>query len=101
MPRRMVPLLFVLIAIAGCSIPSLSPAPKPTREEMRSALEGKTTVDVLAMMGKPDDTSEFRDGRPSTWSWRAKTRNAVNGKTDAWLFVGFTEGGKVWRVDFD
>lgn len=101
MLKKTLAIVAFVALVTGCSIPSLSPTPKPTREEMRAMLDGKTPADTLAILGQPDDTMETESGKPRAWSWRAKTRNAVNGKPDSWIFVHFDNDGRVTKVNFD
>jgi outer membrane protein assembly factor BamE (lipoprotein component of BamABCDE complex) len=72
---RVASLITVLIAIglAGCrpsspsdgNVGAVQPASKKTygREELRTMVMGKTAEQVIALLGKPKDTTDYKPGR--------------------------------------
>lgn len=65
------------------------------REEFKKAVMGKTAAEVLAAVGKPDQTDE---GSTTSWYYRDRTVDPVTGKTDALTQVNFDKGGRVEDV---
>ena len=97
-----VALVLALVFCAGCPAPkATAPASKAaatlTRDEFKAKVMGKTAAEVIAAVGKPDDTSE---GAIRTWKYRDRTTDPVTGKTDALAFVYFGDDGRVSRVGY-
>lgn len=67
-----------------------------TRDEFRKLVVGKTPDEVIAAVGKPDDTSE--SGSVS-WTYMYRTKDPITGKTDVSAIVVF-EDGRVDRVRY-
>ena len=94
--------VFVLVAVSlsgggSRSKSSSGPAKKVyTREELRAAVVGKTTDEVLAILGKPNRTS---DSSVISWTYDEISRDPVSGKIDysATLWI---EGGRIGSVDY-
>ncbi len=75
-----------------------APAAKPlTRGEFDRLVVGKTADEVLAAVGKPDQTQSGTGGS-EVWYYRNRTVDEVTGKTDFSAQVVF-ERGRVNRVN--
>lgn len=72
-------------------------AKRMTREEFRKLLVGKTKDEVIAAVGRPEQTS---DGVMSLWSYYDRTVDPVTGKVDAVAHVHFDRSGVVVRVNY-
>lgn len=68
-----------------------------TRAEFTALVEGKTTGQVIAAVGKPDSTGQTGFG--DIWYYNGRTRDTVSGKVDFMAQVVFT-GGKVSAVNY-
>lgn len=68
-----------------------------TREEFKAKVMGKTEAEVIAAVGKPNDTSGAGGG--VRWYYTRVTTDPATGKTDGRISVWF-EGGRVVSVNF-
>src|SRR4051812_16005132 len=105
------PAAFVLVALAlaGCGDRSGPPAsalvssstrpagatepaaPKAwTRDEFKALVMGKTPDEVIAAVGKPDETRE--DDRGQTWYYKNRTLDPITSKADYQVRVRFRDG---------
>lgn len=62
-----------------------------SRNEFRRLVIGKTPAQVIAAVGKPDQTTES-NGVPSMWLYRNRTRDLVTGKVDSSAALFFQNG---------
>jgi outer membrane protein assembly factor BamE (lipoprotein component of BamABCDE complex) len=74
-----------------------SSSKKPTREEFRKLVMGKTKDEVLATVGKPEFTGSHNSNR-EFWHYSDLVVDPVNGKRDWRTTVNF-EGGIVVSTD--
>jgi hypothetical protein len=68
-----------------------------TRQEFRDLVMGKTPDEVIAAVGAPDHTATDEFG--TFWHYRARTTDAVTGKTDPNTRLEFKDG-RVSEVNF-
>ena len=62
-----------------------------TRDEFRAAVMGKTQSEVIALLGKPDRTSEDTGSGPE-WLYYDIRRDPLTGKLDQFTTVRFLHG---------
>lgn len=99
---------------AAPPIPSVkAAAPKLWgRDQFESAVSGKTKEQVIATVGRPDETKELpggslRDGETGVritfkfewWEFRGRVQNEVTGKPYPWVRIRFSHDGKVDVVE--
>ncbi len=83
-----------LAGLTGCPAPkaTTTAAEKKarTRAEFRDLVKGKTPEEVVALVGRPDRTSEVPG--QTDWVYNARTRDPVSGKLDLYAVVVFRDG---------
>jgi hypothetical protein len=98
-------ILTCALAALGCpKVPTPQPAPattpavaqpatpkRMTREEFKAKVIGKTTKEILAVLGKPHNTNEYPNGK-QTWIYKELTYDPITDKTDILAFVSITRG---------
>ncbi len=96
--------LLLLAALTILCVPGCKPATttggaatvakKPTRDEFRKLVMGKTKDEVAAAVGKPKRTNDD----PDSWVYEDVTIDPVSGKVDSLIWVYF-EQGRVSKVN--
>src|SRR5262245_46867062 len=62
-----------------------------TREEFRHLVMGKTPKEVMAAVGRPDNTDDRPDGSPRTWYYWSSVTNPATGRGDKGI-LDFQDG---------
>ena len=74
-------------------------AKRYTRDEFRKLVWGKQPAEILALIGKPERTTPYRDdGRrvtEETWDYRSLTTDPISGATDARVTLTFGQSNPV------
>jgi outer membrane protein assembly factor BamE (lipoprotein component of BamABCDE complex) len=99
---RLVCLFLAVSLLSGCvdrgAAPKAPAVKKYTRAEFRELLVGKTPDEVIAAVGKPDDTAEI--GGQKVWYYSDRSADPVTGKPDVLANVWFGSDGRVERVSY-
>lgn len=107
-----IPILFCVVGVAGVvglryfgkKEPTKAEAKElPTRDEFRATWMGKTKDEVLAGLGKPDNTAETDYGRlKETWHYNKPiyARDPVTGKPELAIHIRFDSRGIVGEISF-
>jgi hypothetical protein len=71
---------------------------KYTREEFKKLAIGKTPDQLIATLGRPTSTEDYRDGSPRRWYYYGRALNPATGEySGAW--IDFADG-KAIDVDW-
>jgi hypothetical protein len=62
-----------------------------SREELKTAIMGKTEVEVTWVLGPPVEATNGDDGEP-IWTYRRIVRDPVTGASDQFVYVDFKNG---------
>lgn len=81
------PLVTESLQYASATNNSRIPVPMP-RSEFRGKIMGLSPDEVVAAIGKPDDTQELFPGEP-TWIYLERTSDPITGKVDKGVIVMF------------
>jgi hypothetical protein len=73
--------------------------PPLARPEFTAKVDGKTEAEVLAAVGRPDDTSEDAAARTKFWHFKRRTRDPVSGAVDSDVQV-VIQDGRVTAVNY-
>ena len=94
-PRRnlLISTLAALVLLAGCGKES---GPVMLRKDFEAAVMGKTPDEVLAAVGRPDETVQMPG--EDTWFYRGKVKDPITGNVST-AIVAITKG-RVSRVVF-
>lgn len=68
--------------------------PKYTRVELNAAVVGKTTQEVLRLLGRPTSTDGL-DPENTRWRYQYVCYDPVTGKADGWTIVRFVNNAAV------
>lgn len=80
------------------TVPTTSAPKLWTREEFKALVLGKTTKEVLELVGPPADTSD-QGGSYTKWRYRGVTRDTISGRTDGSIYL-YVKNDKVTEVTF-
>jgi hypothetical protein len=69
------------------------------RPDFTARVDGKTEDEVVAAVGRPDETSEDPASRTKFWHFKRRTRDPVSGVTDADVQVVIMDG-RVTAVNY-
>ena len=70
-----------------------------SRPDFRNLVAGKSPVEVIALIGRPDETGEGTGGTIDRLNYNWLTYNPVTDKVD-WLLTIWFKGGVVANVHF-
>lgn len=85
----------VAMKVVGRKVDAVATAkPKYTRAELNAAVVGKTTQEVLQLLGTPSSTDGL-DPENTRWRYQYVCYDPVTGKADGWTIVRFVNNSAV------
>lgn len=78
---------------------SKAEATKMTREAFKAAVLGKTSAEIIAALGRPEEAGQLPGGGGEYWYYSHETMNPITQKADTYSTIIFTDG-KASEVTF-